>query len=137
MQTNTKVGQLPIIAAEAIAANLLVAMVNASGVLNVQKPNDKTDEVLFVTEDATAAAARAECIPLSIERNVRVTLSGTCDAGAQLVLATPNGTVDGMVVTLPAVAGTYRLVGVAEESGVDGQSVLLRPVGSRLITVTA
>jgi hypothetical protein len=69
-------------------------------------------------------------------RNVRVTLSGTCVPGDQLVLATPNGTVDGMVVKLPAAAGTYRLIGIAEETGANGQAVLLRPVGQRLITVT-
>lgn len=137
MQSNTQSGLLPIIASEAIAANLLVSPVNNSGTLNVQKPNDKTDEVLYVIQDAAVAAELVDCIPLSTERNVRATLSGTCDPGDQLVLATPNGTVDGMVVKLPAVAGTYRLVGIAEEAGVDGQAVLFRPVGSRLVTVTA
>jgi hypothetical protein len=135
MQSNTQSGLLPIIALEAIAANLLVSPVNNAGVLNVQKPNDKTDEVLYVIQDAATAGALVDCIPLSTERNVRATLSGTCNPGAQLILATPNGTVDGMVKTLPVTAGTYRLVGIAEEAGVDGQAVLFRPVGSRLITV--
>lgn len=135
MQSNTQSGLLPIIALEAIAANLLVSPVNNAGVLNVQKPNDKTDEVLYVIQDAAVAGEAVDCIPLSIERNVRATLSGTCNPGAQLILATPNGTVDGMVKALPATAGTYRLVGIAEEAGVDGQAVLFRPVGSRLITI--
>jgi hypothetical protein len=79
---------------------------------------------------------QANLIPLHPAQNVRATLSGTCVPGDQLVLATPNGTVDGMVVKLPTAAGTYRLIGIAEEAGANGQAVLLRPVGQRLITVT-
>lgn len=135
-QTNVQTGRFPIVASEAISAARLVVPINAAGVLNVRLPNDKTDETPYVVIDTVASAAEADCEPLSPGKQVRVTLSGTCNPGDQLVLATPNGTVDGMVVVLPAVAGTYSMVGIAEESGVDGQNVLLRPVGRRLITVT-
>jgi len=135
-QTNTQNGPIPLTASEALAANRLVGIVNASGLPAAALPNTKTDETPFVTEEATESGDRTTLIPLQPGQNVRVTLSGTCVPGDQLALATPNGTVDGMVVKLPAAAGTYRLIGIAEETGANGQAVLLRPVGQRLITVT-
>jgi hypothetical protein len=135
-QSNTQSGPIPLTASEALAANRLVGIVSASGLPAAALPNTKTDETPFVTEEAVASGERANLIPLHPAQNVRATLSGTCVPGDLLALATPNGTVDGMVVKLPTAAGTYRLIGIAEESGANGQAVLLRPVGQRLITVT-
>ncbi len=135
-QTNTQSGPIARTASEALPANRLVGIINSSGLPKAALPDTKTDETPFVTEEATDSGDLANLIPLEPARNVRVTLSGTCVPGDQLVLATPNGTVDGMVVKLPAAASTYRLIGIAEETGADGQAVLLRPVGQRLITVT-
>ena len=135
-QTNTRTGDIPVTASEALEAALLVKIVNSSGVAKAALPDTNTDETPFVNVDAAASAETATLRPLDGTRNVRLKLSGTCNPGAQLVLATPNGTVDGMVVTLPATPGTYRLIGIAEQAGVDGQLVLVRPVGQRLITVT-
>ena len=135
-QTNTQPGAISLAASEDLAANRLVSLINASGAAVAALPNTNSDEVPFVTEESVASDERVTLIPLHPAQNVRVTLSGTCVPGDQLVLATPNGTVDGMVVKLPATPGTYRLIGIAEEAGVDGQAVLLRPVGQRLLTVT-
>jgi hypothetical protein len=135
-QSNTQSGPIARTASEDIAANRLVTLINASGIAVAALPNTNSDEVPFVTEEAVASGDRANLIPLQPDHNARVTLSGTCVPGDQLVLATPDGTVDGMVIKLPATPGTYRLIGLAEETGVNGQAVLLRPVGQRLITVS-
>jgi hypothetical protein len=59
---------------------------------------------------------------------VRAVLKGTCNPGDVLVLADTGTTADkGKVRTLPASAGTYRGLTIAEEKGVDGQLVLCRP----------
>lgn len=134
-QTNTLEGNLPVTADEALTANLLITLKRNSG-LKAALPDSNTDEVPFVLRDTVAAGERADLIPLSPTRNARVKLSGTCNATDQIVLATPNGTVDGMVTKLPSTPGTYRLIGIAEEDGVDGQILLIRPVGQRLITIT-
>ncbi|MDD4175075.1 MAG: hypothetical protein PHN34_12620, partial [Kiritimatiellae bacterium] len=55
-------------------------------------------------------------------------LKGTCNPGDVIVLADTGTAADkGKVRALPAAAGTYRGLGIAEEKGVDGQSVLFRP----------
>jgi hypothetical protein len=60
--------------------------------------------------------------PLSSLSNSRVVLKGTCQTGALLVTVG-----DGRVET-GTLGGTALPVGVAEEDGVEGQHVLLRPV---------
>ena len=61
-------------------------------------------------------------------RNVRLTLKGTCNPGDVLVLADTGTAADkGKVRALPASAGTYRGLAIAEEKGADGQLVLCRP----------
>ena len=135
-QTNTQNGPISLAAGEDLAANLLVGIANSSGSPVAALPNSATDEVPFVTEEDTPSGDHAKLIPLEPGQNARVKLSGTCAPGDQIVVATPNGTVDGQVTKLPATPGTYRLIGVAEETGTNGQAVKIRPVGSRLITVT-
>ena len=67
-----------------------------------------------------------------------ITLKGTCNPGDVLVLADVATAADkGKVRTLPAAAGTYRVLGIAEQAGVDGQSVLARPAMVGNVTVTA
>lgn len=56
-----------------------------------------------------------------------------------LVLADPGTAADkGKVRVLPAAAGTYRVLAIAEEKGVDGQLVLCRPamVGNVVVSGT-
>ena len=74
--------------------------------------------------------------PLHADRNVRITLKGTCNPGDVLVLADLATAADkGKVRVLPVVAGTYRGLGIAEQVGVDGQAVLVRPVMIGNVTV--
>lgn len=115
---------------------LLVKIKNDSNKATVSLPEAATDQVLFViTDTQKGAGAETSVLPLSIGQNVRVRLKGTCVPGDVLVLASPDGTDDGKVTALPETAGNYRQVGIAEEKGVDGQLVLLRPVND-LVTVT-
>jgi len=65
--------------------------------------------------------------PLDPARNVRMVLSGTCNPGNTLVAMVEAGANNGKVQALPAGAGTYLGLAVAEEAGVDGQLVLARP----------
>lgn len=130
MQTNVKSGELVFTAKEDLTGKegRLVALVNDSGKAKVGLPDNATDVCPFVLTDVNGVAGgNVSVLPLSPDRNVRVLLSGTCNPGAKLVLATPNGTVDGAVIALPATAGTYRVVGIAEEGGVDGQLLRIRP----------
>ena len=60
----------------------------------------------------------------------------SCNPGDQLVLADVATPADkGKVRVLPATAGTYRVLGIAEQVGVDGQLVLFRPVMIGNVTV--
>lgn len=109
---------------------LVVALANGSGKPVVTLPLDSTYIPLFVLTDCNKGeGANVSCLPLAGTHNVRVRLKGTCTPGSRLVTAAPGtGSVDaGKVEALPSDAGTYRVVGIAEEAGVDGQLVLLRP----------
>ena len=62
-------------------------------------------------------------------RSVRIVAKGTGNPGDLLVLA-DGATVaadKGKVRKVPATAGTYRLVAIAEEAFADGQLVKARP----------
>ena len=75
--------------------------------------------------------------PSEAGRTIRVTLKGACNPGDVLVLADVTTAADkGKVRALPATAGTYRGLGIAEEIGVDGQLVLVRPALIGNITVS-
>lgn len=139
MQTNVKTGELVFTAYEDLSGkeNRLLVLVNDSGKAKVALPDTVNDLALFCLTDVNGGAGGpVSCLPLITDRELRVTLKGTCVPGDILILATPDGTVDGMVVKMPSTAGTYRTVGVAEEAGVDGQNVKMRPYFS-LETVTA
>ena len=138
-QTNTQAGQIVLPANENLTGKegLLVAIVNASAVAKFALPDAVTDLALFVLTDGDTAGENVAALPLSPDRNVRLKLSGTCVPGDVLVLATPNGTVDGKVKTLPVtVPGTYRGIAIAEEVGADEQLVKARPAMIGNITIT-
>jgi hypothetical protein len=99
-------------------------------------PDAETDLALFIITDGGDEDEDTAALPLSPDRNVRLKLSGTCVPGDVLVLATPNGTIDGMVKVLPADSGTYRGIAIAEEVGADTQLVKARPALLGYITVT-
>ena len=137
-QTNTQAGQIVLLANEDLTGKegLLVAIVNDSAVAKFALPDAVSDLALFVLTDGDAAGEKVAALPLSPDRNVRIRLSGTCVPGDVLVPAEIDGTKDGMVKTLPAAAGTYRGLAIAEESGIDGQLVKARPAMIGNITIT-
>ena len=135
-QTNTQSGPITLPASVPIPAGRLVSIGNDSGKAVAALPVIATAEVPFVSEDTAEAGKNVPLRPLCPSQNVRVTLAGTCVPGDLLVLTTPDGTNNGMVTKLRNEEGTYRLIGIAEETGANAQAVRLRPVGQRLVTVT-
>ena len=81
----------------------------------------------FVITDGDEQDKSTAALPLSPDRSVRVILAGACEAGDTLVAASVGGGTAGRVRKLPATAGTYVIIGIAEEDGVNTQLVKLRP----------
>jgi len=136
-QSNTQAGQIVLNSSEDLQdkEGYLVKIINTSNVAEFALPDAETDLALFIITDGGDEDEDTAALPLSPERNVRLKLSGTCNPGDVLVLATPNGKVDGMVKVCPAIGGTYRGLAIAEEVGVDGQLVKARPAMIGFITV--
>lgn len=129
IQSNTRVGSFQVLAGEALTdkEGYLVKMTHDTAVPEVKLPAAITDIVPYVVGEGAADTELVEVIPLTPERNVRLKLKGTCNPGDLLCLAAIAGTDAGMVRVNPGTTGTYRLIAVAEEAGVDGQLVLARP----------
>ena len=130
MQTDTKGGLIRVLAGADLTGKraYLVKMTHDTGVPEVILPAAVTDLAVYLVDDENTDGKLASVEPLTGERNVRVKLKGTCNPGDVLVLADPSTAADaGKVRALPAAAGTYRGIAVAEEKGVDGQLVLCRP----------
>ena len=138
-QSNTQQGQIVLPSLDDLTGleGYLVKIYNDSNVAKFAKPDAVSDLALFVVTDGDEAAANSAAMPLSPDRNVRLKLDGACVPGDVLVLAAIDATHDGMVKVLPAAAGTYRGIAIAEEVGVDGQLVKARPAMIGNITITA
>ena len=109
-QTNIKHGDFQVLAGEDLTGkeDCLVKLTHDTGIGEVKLPAANSDYALY----------------LLIE-------------GAVLVLADVATAADkGKVRALPATSGTYRGLAIAEEAGVDGQTVLCRPAMLGNITVT-
>ena len=129
-QSNTIEGDLLLTAGEDLstAHDLLVAPYNSSGQLVVTRPAANNDYALYVLMYGAPSGGKATVRPLAPTRTVRVVAKGTGNSGDALVLADGATAADkGKVRKVPASAGTYRLVGIAEETFADGQLVRLRP----------
>jgi len=138
-QSNTRVGDFRVLAGESLVgmAGRLVKLTHDTGVPEVKLPESNDDYALYVVLEGGADAALAAVRPIEAGRTVRVTLKGACNPGDVLVLADVTTAADkGKVRSLPATAGTYRGLGIAEEIGVDGQLVLVRPALIGNITVS-
>lgn len=125
-QTNTRCGIFPHVSAEDLTGleGRLVTL-SAQG---VALQASSTVVQPYLLEDGAAAGEDSDVIPLTSERQQRITLKGTCAKGDTLVAADPSVEADkGKARAKPAAAGTYGIVGIAEEAGVDGQAVLFRP----------
>ena len=137
-QSNTRVGDIRVLAGEDLTgmAGRLVKMTHDTGVPEVKLPAANTDYAVYVMIEGGVDAALVSVRPVEAGRNVRVALKGTCNPGDLLVLADVATAADkGKVRALPAVAGTYRGLAIAEQVGVDGQLVLARPAMIGNITV--
>ncbi len=138
-QTNVRVGDFPVLAGEDLSGKegQLVVMSHDSGVAEVLLPAANSDYALYALVEGAPDAGTVRVRPMEAGRNVRLRLVGTCNPGDVLVLAdvaTPAN--KGKVRELPANAGTYRGLAIAEEAGVDGQLVLARPAMIGGIVVT-
>ena len=137
-QSNTRVGDIRVKAGVDLTGKegYLAKMNDAWGPV-VELVKFTGDRPLYVVVEGAAVSKLASVRPLDPARNVRLVLSGTCNPGNTLVVMVEAGANNGKVQALPAVAGTYLGVAVAEEAGVDGQFVLARPSLIGNITVSA
>ncbi|MCC5850080.1 MAG: hypothetical protein JJU29_18495 [Verrucomicrobia bacterium] len=137
-QSNTRVGDIKILAGNDLRGKegYLVKLGSASGKTVAVLPDDIEDLALFLVLEGADAGEHVSLRPLSSERNVRVRLLGGCLAGSPLVLTDMTEEDDaGKVRALPGSAGNYRLLLIAEETGLDGQLVLARPAMVGVVTV--
>jgi hypothetical protein len=137
-QTNVQLGDFPVMAGEDLTGkeDMLVKLGNSSGKLKAYLPAAIGDLAFYVLIEGDALNNTVALRPLEPKRSVRLRLKGTCNPGDVLVLADVTIPTDkGKVRVLPATAGTYRGLAIAEEVGVDGQLVRCRPAMIGNITV--
>lgn len=137
-QSNTQVGARSFVAAEDLTGKqgFLAKLTDNAGTPEIALPTDNGDVTPYVILTGVAAAADVDVLPLDSDSNARAELEGTCVAGDVLVLADTVVVADrGKLRKLPAAPGNYRGIGVAEETGEDGQLVLFRPSNIGVITV--
>jgi hypothetical protein len=138
-QSNTRSGDIRVLAGEDLTGmeGRLVKLGHDTGVAEVALPAANSDYAVFVLIEGAADAKLVSVRPVQSDRNVRVVLKGTCNPGDVLVLADVATAADkGKLRALPATAGTYRGIGLAEGAGIDGQLVLVRPALIGNITVS-
>ena len=138
-QSNTRVGDFRVLAGEDLTGKegCLVKMGHDTGVPEVTLPAANSDLTLYILMEDGADGKLVSVRPVQADRNVRLILKGTCNPGDVMVLADVATAADkGKVRVLPAAAGTYRGLGIAEQVGVDGQLVLVRPAPIGNITVS-
>ena len=130
-QTNTQSGPITVLAGEDLSAaeGRLVKLTHDTGIGEVLLP-DAADDAYGILVDGNVDAQEVAVQPLDAARNFRATLKGTCNPGDKLCLADESVAADkGKLRAKPVAAGTYRIIGIAEETGVDGQLVKFRPYG--------
>mgnify|MGYP000891234222 CR=1 FL=1 len=97
-----------------------LARLNAGGDLVL--PQGAAEITPYVLTQGADQGYLCGAVPLTSAGNCRVKLAGTCEAG-DLLVAKGDGRVETGVI-----GGEALPVGMAEEKGVDGQHVLLRPL---------
>ena len=139
-QSNTRVGDFRLLAGENLTGmeDRLVVMGQDAGVAEVALPASNSDFAVYLLVEGGADGKLVSVRPVQPDRNVRVVLKGTCNPGDVMVLADVATPADkGKVRVLPTAPGTYRCLVIAEQVGVDGQLVLVRPALIGNITVAA
>ena len=137
-QSDTRTGDFRCLAGEDLTGmeGRVLKLTHDGGVAEAVLPSDNGDYALWVLLNGAVDGENVDVRPLAPCRNVRLKLKGACNPGDVLVPADVGTAGDrGMVRALPADAGTYRGLCVAEEAGVDGQLVLARPALIGLVTV--
>ena len=139
-QSNTKHhGSFPLAAASDLTGKegRLLKVANSSGVAVVDLDNSLTTPGALLLIGGDVAGQPVDVLPLGEVSQFRATLKDTCNPSDRLVKADPAVAADtGKVRVLPATAGTYKIVGIALETGVDGQLVLATPVNDT-VTISA
>lgn len=138
-QSNTRTGDLMFTAGVDLTGKegRVVWLFNDNGEVRAHLPTLNEHCVAFILVDGGPAGSPVTVRPLDGSRNVRAVLKGSCVAGGLMVLADPTVEADrGKLRAMPPAVGTYRVVGIAEESGADGQLVLVRPAQLGNFTVT-
>ena len=138
-QSNTRVGDFRVLAGADLTGMeaRFLKLGHDDGVAEVTLPAANSDHVPYLLIEGGADGGLVSVRPVQADRNVRVVLKGTCNPGDVLVLADVATAADkGKVRVLPAAAGTYRGIGIAEQAGVDGQLVLVRPAAIGNVTVS-
>ncbi len=120
-QTDCRFGAVAFAAGEDLSLKTgHLARLNAGGDLVL--PQGVSDITPYVLTQGADQGYLCGAVPLTSAGNCRVKLAGTCVAG-DLLVAKGDGRVEA-----GAIGGEALPVGVAEEKGIDGQHVLLRPL---------
>lgn len=138
-QSNTQPGAVVFPAGEDLSAaeGRLTKLTHDSGAPEIVLPTSNTDNAAYLLVDPNPDGQPVTVEPFEPSKNRRVRLKGTCNPGAELILADVGTAADkGKVRDYSAVAtpGDYRIVAIAEEAGVDGQLVLCRPYNGGIVT---
>ena len=138
-QTNVKTGPIVKPCGEDLTTSidLFVKLSQNGGTPQMLLPTAQDDLVPYLVLAGAGVGDNGDFMPVHPDKNIRVPIIGTCNPGDTLVLADPTVTGQaGKITVLPEDSGDYRGVGIAEELGVDGQLLLLRPLPLGVITVT-
>lgn len=137
-QSNTTIGALPKNSGADLTGKegRLVKLQDGGTKAEVILPAAITDRVLFVIDDGAVEDKPSSVIPFEPSRNIRVRAKGAGSGGDALVLAAIAGDDAGKLRALPAAAGTYHVLAIAEEDFVDGQLALVRPTSREAVVVS-
>jgi hypothetical protein len=130
-QTNTRqAGPFPVLAGENLTGkrSYLGVLTHDTSIPEVKLPTSNLDLALYLINEAGLDTELISVDPIiSGGPTRRIVLKSTCEPGDVMVLADTAGADKGKVRKLPATAGIYVQIGIAEEKGVDTQHVLVRP----------
>lgn len=106
----------------------LVVCSNSGGKRVFKLPTANNAPAVFIVQDEGPLGDDISYERLNPDKQYRIPLVGTCNPGDLITLADVATAANrGAVRAVPATSGTYRIYGIAEEAGVDGQRVLITP----------